>query len=182
MRRTTFGDWWLISPIEADLTILYYMRSIVCDVLMKRPDENNWSPYPNVDFEERRAFSIRASGLKVYDVIEAAVYSSMESRSEDPLSTSSTSPDEARFAEQINEFFRRKGIGWQLANGRVEIRGPEAFEATVRPVVGRLAGAGMTTAANEIHEALNDLARRPKPDITGAMQHSMAAAECVLEL
>ena len=87
--------------------------------------------------------------------------------------------DDERFAELINTFFVRKGIGWQLTDGRVEVRGPEAFEVAVRPVVGGLENAGMSTAAQEMHEALNDLARRPRPDITGAIQHSMAAAECV---
>jgi hypothetical protein len=39
--------------------------------------------------------------------------------------------------------------------------------------------AGKSTAANEIHEALKDISRRPSADVTGAVQHSMAALECV---
>ena len=35
------------------------------------------------------------------------------------------------------------------------------------------------TAAQEIHEALQDLSRRPRPDITGSVQHALAALECV---
>lgn len=35
------------------------------------------------------------------------------------------------------------------------------------------------TAANEIHEALTDISRRPTADVTGAIQHAMAALECV---
>ena len=34
-------------------------------------------------------------------------------------------------------------------------------------------------ASQEIHQALADLSRRPSPDITGAIQHAMAALECV---
>lgn len=49
----------------------------------------------------------------------------------------------------------------------------------MRPAIAKLEDAGMSTAAREMHEALNDLARRPRPDITGAIQHSMAATECV---
>ena len=41
-----------------------------------------------------------------------------------------------------------------------------------------LENAGHRTAAKEIHEALADLSRRPKPDATGAVQHAMAALEC----
>jgi predicted DNA binding CopG/RHH family protein len=32
--------------------------------------------------------------------------------------------------------------------------------------------------ALEIHEALHDISRRPKPDRTGAIQHAIAALEC----
>jgi hypothetical protein len=42
-----------------------------------------------------------------------------------------------------------------------------------------LAKAGRTTARDEIHDALTDLSRRPNPDLTGAIQHGMAALECV---
>jgi hypothetical protein len=35
------------------------------------------------------------------------------------------------------------------------------------------------TAHNELQEALKDISRRPEPDATGAIQHSMAALECV---
>ena len=42
-----------------------------------------------------------------------------------------------------------------------------------------MAKAGRTTARDEIHDALTDLSRRPNPDLTGAIQHGMAALECV---
>ena len=58
-------------------------------------------------------------------------------------------------------------------------RGTEAFEATVHVAVESLDAAGRQTARNEIHEALVDLSRRPEPDVTGAIQHGMAALECV---
>lgn len=35
------------------------------------------------------------------------------------------------------------------------------------------------TAGRELHEALSDLSRRPQPDLTGAIQHAMAALECI---
>jgi len=31
----------------------------------------------------------------------------------------------------------------------------------------------------KIHEALQDLSRRPQPDLTGALQHALAALECL---
>jgi hypothetical protein len=61
----------------------------------------------------------------------------------------------------------------------IEVRGSETFEESVNSAVGQLATCGCVTAQNELHEAIRDLSRRPNPDITGAMQHSMAALECV---
>ena len=35
------------------------------------------------------------------------------------------------------------------------------------------------TASSEIKEAIQDLSKRPEPDVTGAIHHAMAALECV---
>jgi len=43
-----------------------------------------------------------------------------------------------------------------------------------------LSKTNMKVVNQEIQEALNDLHRKPKPDITGAIQHATAAVECVL--
>jgi hypothetical protein len=84
----------------------------------------------------------------------------------------------AYFAAELNSFFRERGIGWQLMDGHIEVRGPEVFEQTVHGAVQELEEAGKTTAARELHEALGDLSRRPEADVTGAIQHAMAALEC----
>lgn len=76
--------------------------------------------------------------------------------------------------------FRKEGIGWQLVDGEIRVRGPEAFEAIVKSASVTLSASGRTTAATEIHEALRDLSRRPDPDLTGALQHGLAALECVM--
>lgn len=70
------------------------------------------------------------------------------------------------------------GIGWQLADGRIEIRGPEAFESALSQAK-EMTEAGLPVAKREIQEALDDLSRRPAPDLTGAIQHALAALECV---
>jgi hypothetical protein len=69
-------------------------------------------------------------------------------------------------------------VGWRLVGGTLESRGPEAFVASVDAARSALATANLPTAMKEIHEALCDLSRRPEPDLTGAIQHSMAALEC----
>ena len=56
-------------------------------------------------------------------------------------------------------------------------RGTEAFETTIKTASTALKTAGRTTARAELHEALADLSRRPDADLTGAVQHAMAALE-----
>jgi len=84
-----------------------------------------------------------------------------------------------RFQRDLNAFMRQAGIGWQMIQGKVEVRGPEAVEAAVHGAADTLLQSGRNTAANELRETLRDLSRRPTPDLTGAVQHAGAALECV---
>jgi hypothetical protein len=151
------------------------LRGIVCHLLMTRPDDNNWSDV-NV-ISEVHGLVDNCEWFEVYDIIEA-VWAALWRGEGRSLYESG----HEQFAANVNAYFVRKGIGWQLHEGRIEVRGPEIFEAVVRPAGERLTGAGLPTAAGEIHEALRDLARRPEPDVTGAIQHAMAALECVARL
>jgi hypothetical protein len=83
------------------------------------------------------------------------------------------------FAEEINEFFVEEGIGWQLVNGRILTRGTEAFEALVTAAIPALEASERPTAAKHLHEALQDLSRRPEADLPGAVYHAMGSFECV---
>ncbi len=87
-------------------------------------------------------------------------------------------PIEEDFAWMINDYFRHTGVGWKLEGGKIVSRGSEAFESAIRSAAPALEQAGLKTAQQEIHEALRDLSRRPHPDLTGAIQHAMAALEC----
>src|SRR5690606_4576143 len=78
------------------------------------------------------------------------------------------------FSEEINRYFRGRGIGWQLSEGHIEVRGPESFEKSLHDAHLSFEETGRNTAASELHEAILDLSRRPDPDLTGAIQHAMA--------
>lgn len=158
------------------------LREIVCRAVGVLPDRNNWSA-GNV-WTEAEGLLSNAEWPLVYDIIEdlyADLERSLPHRVEE-------------FREAINDYFRENGIGWQLVDvaqaegrgfdvietvGRIETRGPEAFESAVRGGVAALAAGGRATASQELHEALVDLSRRPDPDRTGAVQHALAALECV---
>ena len=72
-----------------------------------------------------------------------------------------------------------EGIGWKLSNGQIVTRGSEAFETVVNKAKEALESSERPTAASHIHEALQDLSRRPDPDLPGAIYHAMGALECV---
>ena len=145
------------------------LRPLVCKVLRKRADDDNWSEYPNIDMETRRLID-DAEWYRVYDVIEAMA---------DAMHSGSVNGDPTRFERELNDYFTGSGIGWKLQGAELEARGSEALETTLMAASETLEHTGLSTAQNELHEALRDLSRRPNPDTTGAIQHSMAALECV---
>ena len=164
--------------LRAGLTQLAYaaeiggkaLREIICTVLLKRPDyANNWGP-ENVarEIDDRMT---EAPWYKVYDIAERLY---VEIGRHDYTATR-----QADFTRRLNQLFRENGIGWQLDDGRIMVRGSEAFGLATRDAVETMRASGTPTAANEIHEALQDISRRPEADITGAIQHAMAALECV---
>ena len=144
------------------------LREKICQVLLTRSNKNNWSE-SNINNENHQLLD-SAAWYKVYDVIEEIA---------SHLENTKGSDESARFASKLNGYFVEKGIGWKIVGGCVEARNPEALEESIKAAVQALNSAGNTTAHKELHEALVDLSRRPAPDVTGAIQHSMAALECV---
>ena len=139
------------------------LREVVCRVLRVESDSDNWSYFPIT--QEVKGELLRCEWFEVYDVIE-----------EIPGAITDGSPDE--FEEELNLYFIRKGIGWQLTDGIIEVRGPEPFEVAIRGALDNLSKSDRETAHTELREALRDLSRRPA-DKTGAVQHAVAAMECV---
>lgn len=162
---------------EAGLTP-HTMRDTVCRVLRVREDRGNWSPFPNVDSEVRRHLD-SCEWFEVYDVIEAT-YSHLLEHVEPPQYSEQAQLRPAHFKEEMNSFLRRRGIGWQLVNLELQVRGAEGFQAAVASATSTLNTAERATAVRELQEALHDLSKRPDPDLTGAIQHAMAALECVM--
>jgi len=143
------------------------MRCVVCHILLVRPDPSNWSAYPNV-WDEVNELIANCPWFKVYDIAEA-LHANLEAYDPDRAET---------FQDKLNQVFHENGIGWQMTDGRIVYRGSEVFSESTREAAEVLANTGLTAAANEIHEALRDISRRPEPDVTGAIQHAIAALEC----
>ncbi|MCL2510865.1 MAG: hypothetical protein FWF09_02315 [Bacteroidales bacterium] len=142
------------------------LRAITTRVLKIPPDKNNWTEYPNIEYEVGDHME-NCEWYFVYDIIEAIIQKL-------------TPSEEEQFITEINEYFILNGIGWKIVDGQVETRGNDVFETTVQNVMSVLENASLSTARNEIKEAIFDLSRRPMPDITGSIQHSLACLECVM--
>ena len=136
------------------------MRENIYEVLLIAPDRNNWSPgniWQEVQWEIENC-----AWYKVYDFAEK-LYEDLNFNAE-------------KFSDKLNQFFREKGIGWEMQDGQIILRG-EAFSEHTKKAVSILKETGRTNAAKEIEEAIQDISRRPQPDLTGAIQHAMAGLE-----
>ena len=145
------------------------LRKIMCRILLKRPNDDNWSEFPNIDYEVRELID-ECEWFEVYDIIET-IYTSLKSKPH--LNTCNI------FENQLNKYFIKNGIGWKIHEGLVEMRGSATFERSVDSTLNAFSSNNHPNAKNELKEAIDDLSRRPNPDITGAIQHAMAALECV---
>lgn len=142
-----------------------WLRTVICRVIKKVPQADNWSEYPNID-RENVALLSDCEWYLVYDVIES-------------LAQKIDKKFVLTFEGELNDFFKVNGIGWKLENGLIETRGDNLFEQSLLQVTTVLKSVKLQTAHSEMKEALADLSRRPHPDITGAVQHSLACLECV---
>ena len=140
------------------------LRQVVCGTLRVRPNPANWSEYPNV-LQEVEDLVHGCDWCRVYDIIEATYAGLPPHR-------------KAGFETSINTLFAEEGIGWQLIDGEIQIRGDETFDAVVAQGRQIVEASGMAVAHQELREAIQDLSRRPEPDLSGAVQHAMAALEC----
>jgi hypothetical protein len=150
------------------------LRGVVCRVLRVPPKQDSvfWGGEQQIQTEVQELMNT-CPWFKIYDIIEAlhASFAQSDEHSGD---------DDARvFAQEMNEFFVDEGIGWQIVRGQIVMRGTEAFEAVVTEAVSALEASERPTAAKRLHEALEDLSRRPEADLPGAVSHAMGSLECV---
>ena len=163
------------APIELrrflHLIMKEYMRSlkkirdVVCKTINEAPDPNNWRENDFMDSEIQSLID-SCKWYRIYDIIEY-FYKELDQN------------NRTAFENKINEFFYEKGIGWKVEKGTIVSRGDDFFEEALNKGIETLTEKKLLTSKNEISEAISDLSRRPTPEITGAVQHALAALECV---
>ena len=143
------------------------LRDVICKTLLVEPNPNNWGEVPYVRNEVFWHLG-RCHWFKVYDIVEA-IYAG--------LPDSCTDDSRETFSNSLNQFFREQGIGWDMDEGSIQYRGAEPFTHALKGAATALSSTGRSQAAKELAEAVRDISRRPEPDVTGAVQHAMAALE-----
>lgn len=151
------------------------LRDLICRVLRKQPDSGNWSEYPNI-WDEVQTLFFRCDWYRVYDVMEVLFD---ELSQKHVLVRGQYRKASDVFSEQTNLLMAECGIGWKLEEGLVQARGEDSYESYLKSAEGSLRDANKPTALAELKEAIADISRRPEPDTSGAIQHAMAALECV---
>ena len=141
---------------------------IISGILLE-PTEGNWTP-DFVKDEIRRLLTDdhRCPWNKIYDIIEA-FHSELNGYAE----------NQRLFTEQINGYFHKHGIGWELEDGQVMRRGDDDFEQGYKEAIELSHKKDLPTTAEHLKEARNDLSRRPEPDTNGAVTHAYQAIECL---
>ena len=157
---------YLFLMIKPYISSLKAIREIVCTATKTAPDRGNWGEN---DFMKDEIVGIleNCPWYNIYDILEL-VYANI-----------SNSAQKDDFAKDVNDYFLQKGIGWKMIQGTIGYRGDDAFEEKMSESATILSESGLDTSANELKEALKDLSKKPDPEITGAIQHSVAALECV---
>jgi hypothetical protein len=143
-----------------------WIRDIICRIRRVRPNPGNWSAYPNI-WDEAQRLLYDAEWYEFYDFVEACAQAERENNRLDP------------YEIEINRLFDEEHIGWRLNDGVLEIHGEETLESVTGTTEVELEQSGFQIAAQEFREARADLSRRPKPDLSGAVHHAMAALESV---
>lgn len=156
---------WLINLVNRLELSIEKIRASVCACTYQAEDQNNWFPN-NFMLSEARDKLLQAQWYYVYDVAED-LYKQL------PLNKKGV------YVEELNTFFYTNGYGWQINNDGIILRRGNVIENNnFNYALDALAN--LSTAQNELKNALHDLSKRPLPDLTGAVHHSLASIECLL--
>lgn len=152
-------------------------REIICKLLLKQPNRNNWSEYPNI-WDEVNELVMSCDWWEVYNIAEA-FYKELPAYS--PVSQKDEVPPHTFFVRKLNEVFLKYGIGWKMTDeGDIELRSDEFSNYAVEQAQQALVERNMPNSLRELHMAKKDLSRLPEPDVTGVVQHSTTALESLV--
>lgn len=153
-------------------------RKTVCSILLKQPDRNNWSEYPNI-WNEVNELVDSCPWCKVYDIAEAFYQELAQRQPWDPRvheGYENSPPD--FFVKKLNGVLLEHGIGWNMTKqGVIEFRSNKFSDQAIQHTQQILVEKNMPKTCRELSMAMEALSRRPESDVTGVVQHATAALE-----
>lgn len=136
------------------------LNNHICVVTRVEPDGNWGDDFLKSEIEKNIC---EAQWNYVYDIIEDFV-------------KRLKSPSREELMKKIDDFLLESGGGWQFdCDGKLVRRGNLSLEVLRKSAPECECG---RDAKTEIEEAVKDISRRPVPDYSGAIHHSMVAIEC----
>lgn len=155
---------WLLPLVKRLNFSIASFREIISQTSFLSLDSNQWSENLFMESEIKELLD-KCQWNYIYDIIEETYTQLPTNKKEE-------------FASNINKFFISNGYGWKLDKGLILSRGDDAFEQSINSAINCIEQSN-PDAHSEIRKALVDISKRPESDVTGAVQHSMAALECL---
>ncbi|MBI5787522.1 MAG: hypothetical protein HZA78_01515 [Candidatus Schekmanbacteria bacterium] len=156
------------------------MRYVICEILGEPEDDgHNWGE-PNVS-HQIEGLILKCDWFYVYEICEG-FYKEISNPvvyNEDFIGT--LVDNKALYSRDINTLFEELEIGWKMEAGKIVAREDEQLEGQVKKARNDLKSNNLPTSLNEMKQARACLSRRPEPDITGAIDHCIAALECTVK-
>ena len=149
------------------------LRNIVCDLLVISPNPSNF--VDNSIWDEVNQLIQSCDWFMVYDVAEVIYTKFLE----DQFYQITNPESPQKYCKRLNQYLQEHGIGWEMRDGQIQFRGSDTFSEITKNAVAALEKSGRTTATSEIREAINDISRRPVPDLSGSVQHIIVALEAI---
>jgi hypothetical protein len=117
---------------------------------------------------------------KFYGYIEGFEWWQVYDLIEEIFAAEASRDNRLGFVRKVNDVLAEENCCWRMNySGEIVYEGSESFEAAVKTATSILAAVGRNTAKDEMNKAVQNLSKRPHPDLTGAVQHAMVALECV---
>ena len=149
---------------------------ILCKNILGIPKLGTAGQFADIDREVRNLIR-QAAWWHVYDFVEMVCDTIKQAEGSSGAGT--TRETFKGLTQQLNDALRQNNLGWQLVDGKVQIRGPEFFEEAVQKALTVLSHMGHPSACSEIQQAIADLSQRPDPDLAGAIHHASVALDVV---
>jgi hypothetical protein len=138
-------------------------RTIVCKALRRMPDENNWTDYPNVDFEVTELIN----GLIWYNF-----YNLCEKLSK---------RIGGNFEDNLNKLFREENIGYQIKEGKIDKLGTADFRKITEQAMLILSSPRFEVPSKQYSKAMNFRNSLP-PDYPNAVKEAVNSVEGILQI